>query len=295
MWIYLNDRFVQDHEAVISVFDHGFLYGDGVFETMRSYGPRLFMRDRHLSRLFQSADAIGLRVPIPPARWADILQESLVRNEVGTDQQDAYVRITVSRGVGDIGLNPALCLSPTVVVMTKPLVPPASHLYDQGVAVMVASTTRNLPSALPPRIKTTNFLNNILAKQEAIAGNAFDSLLLNWEGHLTEGTISNLFFIRNRRLSTPALDCGLLDGITRQVVIQLAQELRLPIEEGHFTVDQLYQADECFLTNTSMEIMPVVAIDSKRVGNGAPGPVTRKLHARFIESRDRFSKPAPSR
>ncbi len=294
MWIYLNDRFVQDHEAIISVFDHGFLYGDGVFETMRSYGPRLFMRDRHLLRLFQSADAINLRIPIPLAQWATILQEAMERNEVGTDQQDAYVRITVSRGAGDIGLDPALCSSPTVVVMTKRLVPPAPQLYDQGVTVIVASTRRNLPSALPPRIKTTNFLNNILAKQEAIAGNAFDSLLLNWEGHLTEGTISNLFFIRNSRLSTPALDCGLLDGITRQTVIQLAEELHLPIKEGHFTVDQLYQADECFLTNTSIEIMPVVVVDNKRVGNGAPGPLTRKLRARFIQSRARLSEPPTS-
>ncbi len=294
MWIYLNDRFVHDHEAVISVFDHGFLYGDGVFETMRSYGPRLFMRDRHLSRLFQSADAIGIKIPTPLAQWADILHEALVRNEVGNDHQDAYVRITISRGVGEIGLDPALCSSPTVVVMTKPLVPPASCLYDHGVTVKVASTKRNLPSALPPRIKTTNFLNNILAKQEAIAGNAFDSLLLNWEGHLTEGTTSNLFFVRDGRLSTPALDCGLLNGITRQVVIQLAEELHLPFEEGYFTVDQLYQADECFLTNTSMEILPVVAVDNRRVGNGAPGPLTRKLQARFIQSRARLSEPPTS-
>jgi branched-chain amino acid aminotransferase len=294
MWIYLNDRFVQDHEAVISVFDHGFLYGDGVFETMRSYGPRLFRRNHHLARLFRSADAIGLRVPIPLAQWADILHEAMKRNGVGTDQRDAYLRITISRGVGDIGLDPALCSSPTVVVMTKHLIPPASHLYEQGVAVMVASTTRNLPSALPPRIKSTNFLNNILARREAIAANAFDSLLLNWEGHLTEGTTSNLFFIRNGRLSTPALDCGLLDGITRQVVMQLAKELHLPIEEGHFTVDELEQADECFLTNTSMEIMPVVRIGNKRVANGAPGTLTRKLQARFIEARDRFSEPSTS-
>lgn len=295
MWIYLNDRFVQDHEAVISVFDHGFLYGDGVFETMRSYGSHLFMRNQHLSRLFQSADAIGLTVPIPLAQWADILHEAMARNEVGTEQRDAYVRITVSRGVGDIGLDPALCTSPTVVVMTKWLVPPAAHLYEQGVTVIVASTKRNLPGALAPRIKATNFLNNILAKREAIAAQAFDSLLLNWEGHLTESTISNLFFIRKSRLSTPSLDCGLLDGITRQVVIQLAKELHLPIEEGHFTVDQLHQADECFLTNTSMEIMPVVVVDDKRVGNGAPGPLTRALRARFIEARGRLSEPSVPR
>ncbi len=289
MWIYLNNRFVQDHEAMVSVFDHGFLYGDGVFETMRSYGPRLFMRDQHLARLFQSAEAIGLRVPIPLVQWTDILHEALVRNEVGTDQQDAYVRITVSRGIGDIGLDPALCPSPTVVVMTKPLVAPASHLYEQGVSVIVASARRNLPSALPPHIKTTNFLNNILAKREAIAANAFDGLLLNWEGHLTESTISNLFFIRDGRLSTPALHCGLLDGITRRVVIQLAEELHLPLAEGRFTVDHLHQADECFLTNTSMEIMPVVMVDDRRIGNGVPGPLTCTLRARFIEARSRFS------
>lgn len=295
MWIYLNDRFVQDHEAVISVFDHGFLYGDGVFETMRSYGPRLFMRDHHLVRLFQSADAIGLRVPISPAQWTEILHEAMVRNQVGSDHRDAYLRITVSRGAGDIGLDPALCPSPTVAVLTKWLVPPAPHLYEQGVSVIVASTRRNLPSALPPQIKTTNFLNNILAKREAIAANAFDSLLLNWEEYLTESTTSNLFFIRSGRLNTPALACGLLAGITRQVVIQLAKELHLPIEEGYFSVDQLHQADECFLTNTSMEIMPVVAVGDRRVGNGAPGPLTLKLRARFTEARSRFSAPPPSR
>lgn len=295
MWIYLNDRFVRDHEAVISVFDHGFLYGDGVFETMRSYGPRLFMRDRHLTRLYQSADAIGLKVPMPLPQWTDILHEAMERNQVGTDQGDAYIRITVSRGAGNIGLDPALCSSPTVVVLAKRLVPPASHLYEQGVSVIVASTRRNLPSALPPQIKTTNFLNNILAKREAIATNVFDSLLLNWAGDLTESTTSNLFFIRSGRLNTPALACGLLDGITRQVVIQLAKELYLPVEEGCFTVDQLHQADECFLTNTSMEIMPVVAVGDQRVGNGAPGPLTRRLRARFIEARSRFSAPSISR
>ena len=232
---------------------------------------------------------------MPLAQWADILHEAMARNEVGTDQRDAYVRITISRGVGDIGLDPALCASPTVVVMAKPLIPPAPHLYEQGVTVMVASTRRNLPSALPPQIKATNFLNNILAKREAIAAHVFDSLLLNGEGHLTESTVSNLFFIKDGRLNTPALDCGLLDGITRRVVIQLAEALQLPIQEGHFTVEQLYQADECFLTNTSMEIMPVVVVGDKRVGNGAPGPLTRKLGARFIEARGRFSEPSASR
>ena len=294
MWIYLNDKFVQEHDAVISVFDHGFLYGDGVYETIRSYGPRLFIRDQHLSRLFRSAEAIGLTIPIPLKEWADILHEAIARNKVGTDQRDAYLRITVSRGTGDIGLNPALCPSPTVVVMTKPLVPPASELYEKGVNIIVASTKRNLPSALPPQMKTLNFLNNILAKREALAAGAFDSILLNWEQHLTECTISNLFFVADGILRTPALECGLLDGITRGIVIRLAGELHIGVEEGRFTVDQLYQADECFLTNTSMEIMPVSMVDTKKIARGKPGPVTLKLRAQFLKARERFLEPIRS-
>ncbi len=291
MWIYLNNRFVQEHDAVISVFDHGFLYGDGVYETIRSYGPRLFMRDQHLLRLFCSAEAIGLTIPIPLNAWPDILHEAMARNEVGTDQQDAYLRITVSRGAGDIGLNPALCPSPTVIVMAKPLVPPPFDLYENGANIIVALTRRNLPSALPPKIKSIAFLNNILAKREALAADAFESILLNWEHHLAECTVSNLFFVTDGALRTPALECGLLDGITREIVIRLAEELRIRVEEGHFTVDQLYQADECFLTNTSMEIMPVSMVGTKRIATGKPGPVTLKLKARFMESRGRFCEP----
>lgn len=291
MWVYLNNRFVQEQEAVISVFDHGFLYGDGVYETIRSYGSRLFMRDQHLSRLFRSAEAIGLTIPIPLNAWPDILHEAMACNAVGTDQQDAYLRITVSRGAGDIGLNPALCPSPTVVVMAKPLASPASDLYEDGVNIIVASTRRNLPGALSPQIKAINFLNNILAKREAIAAGAFESVLLNWEHHLTECTISNLFFVTDGALRTPDIACGLLDGITREIVIQLAEELHLRVEEGHFTADQLYQADECFLTNTSMEIMPVAMVDEKKIASGKPGPVTLKLQARFREARGRFCEP----
>ncbi|BFU92088.1 MAG: putative branched-chain-amino-acid aminotransferase [Nitrospira sp.] len=288
MWIYLNNKFVTDEEAVVSVFDHGFLYGDGVYETIRSYGPRIFMRNEHLSRLFRSAAEIGLTIPIPVKNWGDILHEAMIRNDVGTDLQDAYLRITVSRGAGDIGLDPALCSSPTVVVMAKPLVPPASHFYERGVNVIVASTKRNLPHALSPQIKTTNFLNNIQAKREAIAAGAFDSILLNWEQHLTECTISNLFFVMDGTLRTPTLECGLLDGITRNIVIRLAEELNMHVEEGRYTVDQLYRADECFLTNTSMEIMPVTSVDRRPVGDGKPGPLTLKLRAQFVAVRGRF-------
>lgn len=288
MWIYLNNKFVTEREAVVSVFDHGFLYGDGVYETIRTYGPRIFMRDEHLSRLFRSAAEIGLTIPIPVKNWEDILHEALIRNDVGTDLRDAYLRITVSRGTGDIGLDPALCSSPTVVVMAKPLVPPASHLYETGVNVIVASTKRNLPSALSPQIKTTNFLNNIQAKREAIAAGAFDSILLNWEQHLTECTISNVFFEMDGTLRTPAPECGLLDGITRMIVIRLAEELDIRVEEGRYTIDQLYRANECFLTNTSMEIMPVTSVDRRLVGDGKPGPFTLKLKEQFAAVRGRF-------
>ena len=294
MWIYLNNKFVKDEEAAISVFDHGFLYGDGVYETIRSYGNRISMRDQHVARLFRSAEAIGLTIPIPMKNWPDLLHESMVRNDVGNVQRDAYLRITISRGVGDIGLDPSLCPSPTVVIMAKPLTPPAPSLYENGVALIVASTKRNLPSALSPQIKATNFLNNILAKREAIAAGVFDSIFLNWEHHLTECTVSNLFFVTDGCLRTPAVECGLLDGITRTIVMQLARELRIPIEEGRFTPDQLYQANECFLTNTSMEIMPVASVDHRPIGEGKPGPLTRKLRELFIGSRERFLESASS-
>jgi len=291
MWIYLNDRFVKEDEAVVSVFDHGFLYGDGVYETIRSYGSRIFMQNQHLARLRRSADGIGLTIPIPDHRWLDLLHESMARNNIGNAQQDAYLRITISRGAGDIGLDPALCPTPTVVIITKPLHPPSPEHYRIGVKLIVARTRRNLPSALPPQIKTTNFLNNIQAKREAIAAGAFDSILLNWESHLTECTVSNLFFVRAGRLCTPSLACGLLDGITRNIVLSLAQEAQIPVDEGYFGVEAIYKADECFLTNTSMEVMPVTMVDGHPVGNGTPGILTRELHRLFIDNRIRFLEP----
>lgn len=288
MWIYLNDRFVSREEAKISVFDHGFLYGDGVYETIRSYGERIFMRDQHLARLYRSAEAIGLDIPIPRSAWPDLLHEAMVRNAVGTRQRDAYIRITISRGVGDIGLDPALCPTPTVVIMAKPLVPPPPELYETGVALIIARTRRNLPSALSPHIKATNFLNNILAKREAIAAGAFDSLLLNWEGLVAECTVSNIFFVADGCLKTPSTECGILDGITRDIVLQLARESNLPVEEGRFRAEEVTGAAECFLTNTSMEIMPVVSIDGAPIGTGKPGPLTCELRSLFAKAYSRF-------
>jgi len=286
MWIYLNDRFVKESEATVSVFDHGFLYGDGIYETIRSYGEKIFMRDQHLARLHRSAEAIGLT--IPKRDWPSLLHESMKRNAVGNDQIDAYIRITISRGTGDIGLDPALCPNPTIVVIAKPLKTPPSERYREGVSLIVAKTRRNLPDALDPQIKATNFLNNIQAKREAIAAGAFDSVLLNWESHVTECTVSNLFFVQAGQLCTPSLDCGILDGITRGVILTLARENRITVSEGRFGVEALRQAEECFLSNTTMEVMPVTRLDGRHIGNGKPGPLTRQLHQIFVTQRQRF-------
>ncbi len=293
MWVFLNDRFVRREEAVVSVFDHGFLYGDGVYETLRSYGPRIFMRDQHLARLQRSAEAIGLHIPIPLFQWPDLLHEAMRRNEVGNDRTDAYLRITVSRGEGEIGLDPSLCPHPTVVIMTKALQGYPPELSRNGVSLTVAKTRRNLPEALSPQIKATNFLNNILAKRESIAAGTFDSLLLNWREELTECTISNLFFVSGQTLRTPALECGILDGITRTIVMTLAREAGLPLEEGQYQLAALLQADECFLTNTTMEMMPVTRIGAHAIGTGMPGPTTRRLQEAFAASRTRFLEPIP--
>ena len=291
MWVFLNDRFVRKEEAVVSVFDHGFLYGDGVYETLRSYGSRIFMRDQHLARLRRSAEAIGLHIPIPESQWPELLHEAMHRNGIGNARADAYLRITVSRGAGEIGLDPSLCPRATVVIMAKTLHPSPPILSHDGVSLTVAKTRRNLPEALSPQIKSTNFLNNILAKRESIAAGTFDSLFLNWKDELTECTVSNLFFISGKTLHTPALDCGILDGITRTIVMALAQEEGVPVREGHYHLADLQRAEECFLTNTSMEIMPVNRVDSFAIGDGRPGSLTRRLQTRFADSRTRFLEP----
>ena len=289
VWIYLNDRFVKEEEALVSVFDHGFLYGDGVYETIRSYRDKIFMRDQHLERLRRSAEAIGL--DIPERDWPALLHESMARNSAGNDRTDAYIRITISRGKGDIGLDPALCSAPTIVIMTKPLKPPPPERYRTGVSLVVANTRRNLPKALDPQIKATNFLNNIQAKREAIAAGAFDSVLLNWEGYLTECTVSNLFFVQSGCVCTPALSCGILDGITRSVLLTLAREAAIPTQGAQIPAETLAAADECFLSNTTMEVMPATHLNGRPIGVGTPGPLTRRLHQIFVAHRQKFLEP----
>lgn len=291
MWVYLNDRFVDSKEAVVSVFDHGFLYGDGIYETLRAYGGRIFMLQQHLARLRRSGRLIGLELPIPEKDWPALLNEALDRNELRPGRNrldDAYLRITVSRGEGEIGLDPALCPRPTVVILAKPLTPYPPHLFREGVSLVIVQVRRNLSAALSPQIKSLNFLNNILAKLEATRAQAFDGIMLNAESHLTECTTSNLFFVRGGRLCTPSVDCGILDGITREVVLLLARENGVSTEEGRYNAEALRQADECFLTNTTMEIMPVREVDKIPIGSGHPGPLTMKLRELFRSNLSRF-------
>lgn len=284
MWVYLNDRFVTKEEAVVSVFDHGFLYGDGIYETLRAYDGRFFMLQHHLARLHRSGRMIGLQIPIPDKNWTQLLQEAVGRNNL----KDAYLRITVSRGEGEIGLDPNVCRRPTVVIIAKPFIGYPPHLFEEGVRLGIVQVRRNLATALSPQIKSLNFLNNILAKQEAIRAGVFDGLMLNAAGFITECTISNLFFVQSGRLCTPSIACGILDGITREVVLTLARECGIPTEEGSYTPETLRRANECFLTNTSMEIMPVREIDGNLIGTGKPGPLTLTLRNLFRSNLPRF-------
>jgi branched-chain amino acid aminotransferase len=284
MWIYLNNRFVPKDEAVVSVFDHGFLYGDGVFETMRTYHGKVFLLIDHLARLERSASTLRLSLPVSRERLADLVRETLTRNRL----QEAYLRVTVSRGPGEIGLDPALCKAPTLVIIAKPFHPYPDSFYTHGVSVMIAKTRRNSPEAIPSHVKSLNYLNNLLAKMEANTAGAHEALLLNHHGEVTEGTTSNVFTVREGRLRTPALDCGILAGLTRGIILMVARDLGIETEETRLTVKDLYKADECFLTNTTQEVLPVTQVDGKMVGDGRPGELTRRLHASFRTGLDRF-------
>ena len=284
MWVFVRDRFVSREDAVVSVFDHGFFYGDGVYETLRAYAGKIFMLDAHIARLARSARLIRLDIPIPEEDWPALLHEAMARNGL----KDAYLRVTVSRGEGEIGLDPGLCVDPTVVIIVKRLPTYPSRLYEEGVTLVIVQVRRNLPAALSPQIKSLNFLNNILAKQEASSAGAFDGLLLNAEGRITESTTSNIFFAKAGTLCTPSVPCGILDGITREVVLTLAQEAGISTEEGAYDPDVFGQAEECFLTNTTMEIMPVREVAHHPVGAGKPGTLTRTLRDLFHANLDRF-------
>lgn len=273
MLVYLNGHFVPKDEAMVSVFDHGFLYGDGIYETMRAYGGRIFLLDKHLVRLKHSAEAIGLQLPLSHEQVGEALNESLRVNKL----LDAYVRLQVSRGPGEIGLDPALCPAPTMVIVVKPFKDYPAEQYENGVSAAIVRTRRNHPLALNPAIKGTNFLNNILAKMESLKAGAYEGIMLNWEGYVAEGTISNIFTVKKSCLSTPHLDTGILEGVTRGLVLYLARKARIATKEAMLKPKDLTEADECFITNSTIEIMPVTMVDGRTIGNGKPGPITKAL------------------
>ena len=287
MWLYLNDQFVQKEHARVSVFDHGFLYGDGVYETLRVYEGRVLLLERHIARLHQSCELIGLDLSIQDEQWMPIVSELLSRNAL----RNAGLRITVSRGEGEVGIDPRLCSQPTVVVMAKPMVMYSEQQQQQGMVLHVSAVRRNPHVSQSPLIKAISFLNNILAKQEAIGVGADDALMLNMDEQLAECPTSNIFFVKNQQLYTPAVECGILKGITRDVVMELAQEQGVRVEEGCYALEQLFQADECFVTNTGIEIMPVSRIGDCQIGQGERGPLTDRLTKDFRGNIKRYLGP----
>ncbi|MDD5687446.1 MAG: branched-chain-amino-acid transaminase [Elusimicrobia bacterium] len=275
MKIFINGRFYSKKNAKISVFDHGFLYGDGIYETMRSYNNIVYKIDEHISRFFKSAGLISLKIPFSKQYIKKSVYQTLKINKL----KDAYIRMSLSRGEGEIGLDPALCPKPTFVIIVKKFKPYPREFCEKGIKIIIAKTRRNHPAALNPEIKSTNFLNNILAKIEAKNKNAFEAIMLNIEGFVTEGTISNIFIVKNNVLKTPSIKCGILDGITRKYILKIAKSLRIKTKESFLKPKDLYTADECFITNTSLEIMPVSLIDNKKIM--VVGKITKELIGNF--------------
>jgi len=275
--IYIGGRLVDKQDATISVYDHGFLYGDGVFEGMRSYGGRVFRLDEHLERLWQSAAAICLTIPLSRQEMADAVTATLKANTIS----DGYIRLVVTRGSGTLGLDPNRCSNPQVIIIADSISLYPDKFYEEGLEIITASTIRNHPAALSPRIKSLNYLNNILAKIEGAQAGCVEALMLNHKGEVAECTGDNIFIVRQGRVVTPPLDAGILAGITRQAVIDLARQAGLTVDELAMTRHDVFVADECFLTGSAAEVVPVVKVDSRVIGNGKPGPVTRDLKERF--------------
>ncbi len=278
MYIFLDGVIVPESQALVSVYDHGFLYGDGVYETMRSYGGIVFMVRRHMDRLARSASLIRLKAPEAESLISAVNQ-TLEANKIS----DAYIRVTLSRGKGPIGLDPGLCGRHTLVVITEPFREYPDTCYEKGVKFIFAKTRRNLADAIDPKIKSLNFLNNILAKIEAKERSAYDAIMLNAAGFLTEGTVCNIFFVKNGILCTPSVEAGILDGITRELVIGLARRQGLNVEEGMFHPEDLLGASEVFFTNTTAEVMPVAGVELVKFEVGEITLILRSLYRTEVE------------
>jgi branched-chain amino acid aminotransferase len=277
--IYIDGKLYDKEDAKISVYDHGLLYGDGVFEGIRSYAGKVFRMAEHLERLWNSAKVIWLEIPVSKEEMAKAIEDTLAVNGI----QDGYIRVVVTRGVGTLGLDPNRCSDPQVIIIADKIALYPVELYEQGLEIVTVSVMRNHPAALSPRVKSLNYLNNILAKIEGIQAGCVEALMLNHKGEVAECTGDNIFLVRQGRLLTPPNDAGILEGITRDAVIGLAAPLGIEVREIALTKHDVYIADECFLTGTAAEVVPVVKVDSRVIGDGSPGPITRQLMARFRE------------
>ncbi len=279
MKIYLNGQWVEKEEAKISIFDHGLLYGDGVFEGIRSYNGLVFKLREHIDRLFESAHTIMLKIPLTKEELTGAVKQTLRVNQL----KEAYIRLVVTRGEGDLGLDPRKCKKATVFIIADKIVLYPKELYETGLSVITVPTRRNVPEALNPQIKSLNYLNNILAKIEATNAGSEEAIMLNAQGYVAECTGDNIFIIAKGKLLTPAPYVGALKGITRDTVIALAQKDRMIVHETVLTRHDLFNSDELFLTGTAAEIIPVVKVDGRVIGTGKPGPVTLKLMREFHE------------
>ena len=291
----VNGRVSDQEHAVISVFDHGFLYGEGIYETLRTYNGQPFLFDRHMQRLRNSAGMLVLTVPLSDAEIAARFRETVSAAGLGgAPDREAYIRILVTRGIGELTYDPAACPTPSVVVIVKPHVEVAADWIERGVRVALVDVVRNHPSSVNPLIKSNNLLNNALAMQEAFRRGAVEGVMRNYRGELAECTQSNLFIVKNGAALTPPIDAGLLPGITREFLFEVGAEAGIPVREAVLKDADLLGADESFLTSTTRECVPIVQVDDRTIGTGAPGPVTAKLLQAFREHAKALTSPRAS-
>lgn len=277
--IFIDGKFYSQANAKISVFDHGLLYGDGIFEGIRFYNGRVFRLEEHFDRLWDSARSICLEIPMSKREMTEALLETVRQN----DLRDGYIRLLVTRGVGNLGLNPAQCETPSVIIIAATITLYPEAMYKNGLTVVTVATRRTNPAALNPAVKSLNYLNNVMARIEANLAGADEALMLNDSGNVAECTADNVFVVKRGQIFTPPITAGALRGITRSVVFEIAAELTVKITEADITRHDVFIADECFLTGTAAEIIPVIKADGRPIGNGKPGPITARMIARFRE------------
>ena len=277
--IWLNGKLVPKSQATVSVFDHGLLYGNGVFEGIRIYSGKIFELKAHIVRLYESAKALRLDIPMPIEQMIAATQETVKANNLS----DGYIRLLITRGVGDLGLDPFVCKKPSVIIIAADIELYPQELYEKGLKVISSSVMRNHPLTVPPQVKSLNYINNIMAKIEAIDAGVLEAIMYNHQGYVAEATGDNVFIIKNEQIFTPPVQAGSLDGITRAVTIKIAKEMGYEIVEKNLTKFDLYTSDEFFLTGTAAEIIGVVDIDGRKIGDGKPGEITKKLREKFFE------------